>query len=948
MDAKFPIQGSAGRTANSGIIWRDMRSCNHAIVLLIASLFSAISYAQVRPSQRPTRPAPPRSSQPPYMQKLKQFEENAVATKAVLKNGLTVIVQELRAYPVATVSTFVKSGYIHETPETYGMSELIARMFYRGTSTRAPDAMSREIKSMGGTVRRSVSLEQSNFELIVPSNQWKRALEIQADALLNPLVDPDQLKKGIDLTLNEVRLSLEEPERSARYRLLELAFGARGSGRGPLGNEEILRSLSQQKVLSYYKTRFTAPQILLLIVGDVNAADVLNEVARLYEKAGGAAFKPEAAAQSEAKNEFRYGVAYGPTPAPLVVLGFPTAPVESPDFPGLEVLRALLGTGQASSLNAHLAGRKSIVSTVTTELLDLPGAGCLTVQMEVEPKNIDRSEIAALTEFELLKKSEPGEDDLERAQAQLEREYWDRLETVSGRAQTIARYETQGDWKKMTQYISRVRAVKAADIPRLAEKYLRLEHCALLEYLPNGSEPRNLTAETAFNTLQGLLPSAVELAEADREKETIPAVNMPEPPTPFRASEIRFTMQKASILRGPEIYIREDHTLPLIHLGFFYLGGRLAETKEDAGITALMLRMMLQGSKEKPAALLARQLELYGAELIPVVDRDYFGIRLTVLSRNVEATFELLKEIFLNPAFDEEEFATLKAEQIADLRNEKSRATSNADQLLRSALFKDHPYGLNALGSETAANALTISSLRNWYAGIVHNRKPMIVIIGDTQGTSLAGFFVKSFSGSRFMDSKIPETFPKLPNSSVQLEADRGQGSSSVVAGFQAPPDGDEDSYAAVVLRSLLGDETGRLNEQVRDAQGLGYGIDVAYDRGARGGCMVIRVSTTPGNEEQVVKSLDGELKRVYEAPILYRDYRAAVNSAIAGFWVGQQDRLNQIDTLVRSVESGHGMEGVAEFPGHIQDVRQEDLVDIARRILNLDKSVTVRVHGKP
>ena len=923
-----------------------MRIARWVSALLIFCPISAQCFAQTRPIPRQTRSTPPRPAAPAYMQKLRHFEENQVATKGVLKNGLTVIVQEFRAFPVAALLTYIRSGSLDESPEVAGISEVIGRMFYGATTNRGPGITAREIKAMGGLVDCEVSFDHSSYGLTVPAAQWKKALEIQADALLNPLVDPEELKKAIELTLGELRLRMEDPTSITRAKLLEITYGPRGVGRGPLGGVETLRGLNQQKVLTYFRTHYSAPQVVLLIVGDVNAADVLNEAVRLYEKASGAP-KPETRARTEPTGEFHYSEIRGGTANPVLSFGFPSPPAESPEFPGMEVLRCLLGVGKASLLNSRMAAEKGTIVGGSAEMIVLPDAAYLAVRMEVEPKNIDRSEIALLTELELLKKEEPAADDLERAQSQLEREYWESLETAGGRVRMLAKFEALGDWKKMTQYVSRFRAVKAPDIPRLAQKYLKLDRTALVEYMPEGSEPRNLTSDASFRTLHELLPSAVEQAEADREKEVIPAVTMPEPSAPFRPSEIKYNMQKASILRGPELYIREDHTLPLIHLGFFYQGGRLQETKDNEGITELMLGVMLRGSKERPASLLFRQLELFGGELTPVVDRDYFGIEMTVLSRNIEPAIELLKDFFLNPIFDEDSFPLQKTMQLDWIREDAYPSGEAALRMAESALFKGFPYSLSAPGTEASVNALTTASVRQWYSNTIHNRKPMIVIVGDTQGTNLAGFFVKNFSGSRFVDTKLSEGFPKLPESKASLEKDRGRGASLVLLAFQAPPYGDEDSYATLVLCGLLDGVGGRLKDQLRDAQGIAYDTGFGYDRGIRGGYVFARMATAPANEELSIKSLEAELHKVLDSPILYRDYRSAVNAAVAAFWIAQQDRFVQIRTLVRSLQSGHGLDGVLEFPGRIQDVRQDELLDIARRIFNFDKSVTVRLHGK-
>ena len=104
---------------------------------------------------------------------------------------------------------------------------------------------------------------------------------------------------------------------------------------------------------------------------------------------------------------------------------------------------------------------------------------------------------------------------------------------------------------------------------------------------------------------------------------------------------------------------------------------------------------------------------------------------------------------------------------------------------------------------------------RNGTSEYVKNRKPVIVIIGDTKGTSLALYFVKEFSGSRMQDAKIPEAWVKPLNKGELIEQNWKKSQSLILIGFQAPPVDDEDGYTVTVLENLAGN-LGRLSQEMR------------------------------------------------------------------------------------------------------------------------------------
>jgi predicted Zn-dependent peptidase len=168
-----------------------------------------------------------------------------------------------------------------------------------------------------------------------------------------------------------------------------------------------------------------------------------------------------------------------------------------------------------------------------------------------------------------------------------------------------------------------------------------------------------------------------------------------------------------------------------------------------------------------------------------------------------------------------------------------------------------------------------------------------------------------------------------------------------VLLGFQAPPEGDEDRPVADLLVNLLGGDGGWLQEQVEQRQGLAACVAVAYRPRARAGALAITAWTSPENETRVLEAVQGEIKRVTDTPLLYKDYRSALNAAIGRDTIEKQVRLSSIRLLTELVLAGKGLENFQDYPARLQEVSQDDLPDLARRILNVEKSVTVKLHGR-
>jgi zinc protease len=355
---------------------------------------------------------------------------------------------------------------------------------------------------------------------------------------------------------------------------------------------------------------------------------------------------------------------------------------------------------------------------------------------------------------------------------------------------------------------------------------------------------------------------------------------------------------------------------------------------------------MLRDTEDTSAERLYRQLEIYGACVLPVVDKDYFGATVTVASANIEPALELLIKMFKSPKFDADEVARQKEILLAKVKQQGSDVKASLRNQMDQLLFRGHPYGLEALGTQAGVASLAAEAVRSWYEKTVRYHKPVIVIMGDTRGTSLAEYFVENFSGSRYQDTRIPDAFPKPPDKADKSEREWGGPRTLALIGFQTPPYGDEDTYALAVLQQYLAGAADDYFARISALQGHAYSFSVEGDAGLRGGKVTGCASGPAADTDKVVEALGDEIGRLVDLEMSYRDFRSARQAALAAFEINRQLRGAQIRNVVHSVLAGRGVEGLEDFSARLQDVRQEDLPVVAKRFFNKDKSVTVVFRG--
>ena len=133
--------------------------------------------------------------------------------KEILPNGLTVLVQQDASVPVVAVVTHVKAGYFDEPDEWVGIAHVLEHMFFKGTTRRGPGELARETQQLGGYLNAGTIYDKTVYYAVVPSanNGLAQAVELQADALMHVALDPDELRRELEVIIQEARRKLDSP-----------------------------------------------------------------------------------------------------------------------------------------------------------------------------------------------------------------------------------------------------------------------------------------------------------------------------------------------------------------------------------------------------------------------------------------------------------------------------------------------------------------------------------------------------------------------------------------------------------------------------------------------------------------------------------------------------------------------------------------------------------------
>ncbi|WP_042414230.1 M16 family metallopeptidase [Streptacidiphilus anmyonensis] len=428
-----------------------------------------------------------------------------------LANGLRVVLSEDHLTPVAAVCLWYDVGSRHEVAGRTGLAHLFEHLMFQGSGQVKGNGHFELVQGAGGSLNGTTSFERTNYFETMPAHQLELALWLEADRMgsLLEALDQESLDNQRAVVKNERRQRYDNvPYGTAFERLTAMAFpDGHPYHHTPIGSMEDLDAATLGDAQDFFRTYYAPNNAVLAVVGDIDPEQTLAWVQKYFGSipAHDGKRPPRdgtTVVRSSDASLREHVVAEVPSRAVMQAYLLPLDGTRESDAADLAL--TILGSGESSRLYNRLVRHDRLAVTAGFGLLRLAGApslGWLDAKTSGEA-TVEAVEAAIDQELARFAAEGPTAEELERAQAQIEREWLDRLDTVSGRADELCRYAVLfGDPKLADTALSRVLDVTAEEIQAVAQKYLTPDNRAVLTYEPTAASAADEAAdETADET----------------------------------------------------------------------------------------------------------------------------------------------------------------------------------------------------------------------------------------------------------------------------------------------------------------------------------------------------------------------------------------------------------------------------------------------------------------
>ncbi|WP_299606782.1 pitrilysin family protein [uncultured Aquimarina sp.] len=763
--------------------------------------------------------------------------------KFTLDNGLQVIFHVDRSDPVVAVALTAHVGSAREIEGRTGFAHLFEHLLFLESENLGKGGLDKMSARIGGSgANGSTSRDRTNYFQTVPKDALEKMIWAEADKLgffINTVTDP-VLAKEKQVVKNEKRQSID----NRPYGHVSYVIGKNLFPKGHpynwqvIGSLEDLQNATLQDVKDFYNKWYVPNNVTLTIAGDFDTAQAKEWVHKYFDeiKRGEdiTPLKKQPVTLSETKKLY-YEDNFARLPQ--LTMTWPAVHQYHPDSYALQVLSSYLSEGKKAPFNEIIIDDKQLAPNVTMFHFGSELAGEFRLQIrgfeKVNLNDIDKAVQEAFTKFEAEGISQK---DLDRIKAGQETNFYNGLSSVLGKGFQLAQYEIfAGDPGFINQDVKNILAVTTDDVMRVYNQYIKGKHFVATSFVPIGQTDLILTNSTLAEIVEEKIVEGAEenfdaSIAATYEKTPSSFDRSQEPPYGETPKVTIPEVWEDNLNSGLKVYGIQNDEVPLVQFRIDIKGGLLLEQADKVGVSNMLARLMMKGTKNKTTEQLENEIESLGAIINMYATDQNISISGSTLSKNYDKTIKLVQEIILEPRWDKKEFELIKQDISSQLQQQKASPRSIATNEFAKLIYgKDHILSYNNLGSEKTIKEITVEDLKSYYNSNISPSVTKIHLAGDISKDQVSASLSELNKNWDVKEVVFPElNTPTAPERSrVYFYDVPGAKQSMIRFGYPAMAATDKDFYPATIMNYRLGGGgfASQLTQQLREGKGYTYGI---------------------------------------------------------------------------------------------------------------------------
>ena len=417
-----------------------------------------------------------------------------------LSNGLSVLVQEAHAAPVASFWIWYRVGSRNEHLGTTGISHWVEHMLFKGTPAFPKGTAEKAIAREGGVFNGATSYDFTTFFATLPTDRIEISLQIEADRMVNAVFDREEVEAERTVIISERQGAENSPEFLLNEEVMGAALRVHPYRSPTVGHMCDLETITRDQLYEHYQTYYAPGNALAVVAGDFDADAMVGLIQKHFGGIdGGDGVPPVTAVEPSQRGERRVTVRREGF-VPYLKMAFRAPTVRESDFFAMTVLNAILTGASAMTFRGGGLTNKSsrLYKALVAEELAVDISGMLlptvdpflySVSAMVRPDH-SPAEVEEVLEAEFARVASEAvtQEEVDKAIKQAQAQFAYSSESVTGHALWLGFSEIFADHTWAETYLDTLATVTAEDVRRVAETYLERSRRTVGWYVPTNNE----------------------------------------------------------------------------------------------------------------------------------------------------------------------------------------------------------------------------------------------------------------------------------------------------------------------------------------------------------------------------------------------------------------------------------------------------------------------------
>jgi zinc protease len=863
-----------------------------------------------------------------------------------LANGLQVYTSLDRTTPNVTVQVWYGVGSKDDPAGRSGFAHLFEHMMFKATKDLPAESFDRLTEDVGGLNNASTADDYTNYYEVVPASHLERLVWAEAERMGSLVIDEANFKSERDVVKEELRQRVLASPYGRLFSLYlpQATYTTHPYHRPGIGSIEELDAATIDDVRAFHEAYYRPDNAALIVVGNFDEAQLNAWIDKYLGPLKDPALPIKRVTAIEPRRT-KPGVyeGYGPNvPLPAVAITWLGAKASDPDAPALKVLDAILSGGKSSRLYDSLVYEKQIAAEIYSNA-DLPAQpGNFAVgAILASGHSLAEGEAALLAQVQRLRDAPPTKAELDTAKTQLVTGKLRERETIDGRGFALGyALRIDGDAARANTELADLQAVTAADVQRVAKKYLDPQTRMTINYRPESARPKGETppAPPVPPKMVTTYTGPVFTLAPEGQRQAAPPIGQPIAPVlPKPAEKI--------LANGLRVVVAHSSDLPLVTADLTVKTGGWADPPGLSGVAGMTADMLTNGTRTRSARAIASQTEALGATLESGASLEASSVTLNMMPDKLDAGMAIMADVATHPAFAADELDRQRAQSLDGLRVAYQEPGQVSAYAAAPIVFGGTPFGHVAAGTPGSIAKLKPADLAALHGAWYRPDNAVLVLTGDItpeQGFALAEKAYGAWAKPSAPLPAPPVISPQAKPRTIVLDLP-GTGQAAVNLAKVGIARSDPDFYSGIVANTLLGGGySSRLNLEIRVKRGLSYGASSNLSANRTTGSFRAAAQTKNETAPQVLDLIVEQMTSLGTTPASADELTARKANLVGSYGRRLATTGGLADTLGNLALYGVPLDEITRYTTRVEAVTPAQVQAFAARVMDPAKASVI------